>query len=250
MKKRDVAEPMPILTLLHLERLRGWKAHLLQYRRHRDAKPRSDSPGLTTRAPVSGPKFEPLTAQERNLLLDLARQAVVSAVMRAPSPEMKEVPSRLSEKQACFVTLTCNGALRGCVGHLTPRLPLSQAVIESARNATMHDPRFPPVQTTETDGLRIEVSVLTSPVPLSPSSPEDLLAQLKPGEHGVTLQIGPRLATFLPRVWNQIPDKVEFLERLAEKAGCSCTAWREKEATVSVYYAECFEEPGTIPLHN
>jgi AmmeMemoRadiSam system protein A len=250
MKKRDVGDQVPILTLLHLDRLKGWKAHLLHYRRHREARSSSSAPGMSGPTPICAPKTEPLTVQERSLILDLARKAVLSAVAHASPPEAKDVTPRLTEKQACFVTLTTDGALRGCIGHLVARAPLYQAVIESARNAAVHDLRFPPLQRTEMDGLRIEVSVLTAPVALSCSSPEDLLAQLKPGEHGVTLQIGSCLATFLPRVWAQIPDKAEFLDRLAEKAGCSGTAWRGEDATVSVYYAECFEEPGTFPLHN
>ena len=250
MKKQDGGGKLPILTLLHLSRLKGWKAHLLHYRRGRGQQSDSDPGPTCSVAPLSCPNCEPLTVAEKQFMLDLARRAVASAAAHADPPEVKDVAPRLAEKQACFVTLTTDGSLRGCIGHLMPRLPLYQAVIESARNAALHDPRFPPVQIAEINGLRIEISVLTQPTAVSSRSPEDLLSQLQPGQHGVMLQIGPRLATFLPRVWAQIPDKVQFLDRLAEKAGCSSTAWREKEATISIYHAECFEEPAAVPLHN
>ncbi|HWV99706.1 MAG TPA: AmmeMemoRadiSam system protein A [Candidatus Acidoferrum sp.] len=250
MKKQDLAGKWPILTLLHLERLKGWKAHLLQYRRRRAASSDRNSARNPAGTALSAPVAEPLEPPDRSFLLRLARQAVASAVANTAPPEVKDVVPRLTEKQACFVTLTAGGALRGCIGHLLPRLPLYQAVIESARNAALRDPRFPPVLLTEMDALRIEISVLTQPTAVSYNSPEDLLSKLLPGEHGVLLHIGPRLATFLPRVWAQIHDKVEFLDRLAEKAGCCPTAWRGKDATVSIYYAECFEEAGPVPLHN
>ncbi len=183
---------------------------------------------------------------ERSFLLALARQAIANAVAHISPPEVTAIAPILTETKACFVTLMNEGALRGCVGHLFPRLPLHQAVMESARNAALHDVRFAPVQSSEVNSLSIEISVLTQPVALSSNSPEELLDQLKPYEHGVLLQIGPCLATFLPSVWTQIPDKVKFLDRLAEKAGCSAASWRGQEAVISVYYTECFEEPGKL----
>jgi len=124
------------------------------------------------------------------------------------------------------VTLTENGELRGCIGHILPQESLYQAVEDNARNAATRDPRFPPVQPGEAGKIKIEISVLTEPQPLRFSSPEDLLNKLKPDEDGVVLQIGSRGATFLPQVWEQIPDKVEFLNHLSEKAGCAPNDWR------------------------
>ena len=149
---------------------------------------------------------------------------------------------KLAEKKACFVTLTKAGALRGCIGHLTAMESLYQAVIDNARNAAVRDPRFAAVQPDEVDQLRIEISVLTEPQPLPFSSPEDLLSKLHPNEDGVLLHIGPRTATFLPQVWAQLPDKVQFLNHLAQKAGCEPSEWRGKDTQVSIYHVECFEE--------
>ena len=182
---------------------------------------------------------------ERQFMLGLARQALARAASHQSLPEVAsgELGPNLTQLRACFVTLTDSSGLRGCIGHILPREPLYRAVMESAHGAALRDPRFPPVQPEEVDKLRIEISVLTEPEPLVFSSPEELLDQFRPNEHGVLLRIGPRSATFLPQVWEQVPDKVRFLERLCEKAGCERSAWQRKGAVVSVYRAECFEEP-------
>jgi uncharacterized protein len=181
---------------------------------------------------------------EREFLLELARRTVVSAAAGVSLPEVdpRELGVHLTEKRACFVTLTGEGVLRGCIGHVLPREPLYQAVIESAQGATLRDPRFPAVRTDEVDRLRIEISVLTEPRRLEFNSPDELLSRLEPNQHGVLLRTGGHTATFLPQVWEHIPDKVRFLERLSEKAGCEPAAWRAKDAAVSVYQVEAFEE--------
>jgi uncharacterized protein len=184
-----------------------------------------------------------MTDHERKLMLALARQSVAQAVSRQEMPEAGDVSPTLAEKKACFVTLTRQGTLRGCLGQVRPQQPLYQAVINNARGAALRDPRFPPVRPDEVDQLKIEVSVLTEPEPLPFSSPEELLDKLQVNRDGVLLEIGPRMATFLPQVWRSFPDKVEFLDHLAQKAGCAPGAWRHHGATVSVYRAESFEEP-------
>jgi uncharacterized protein len=90
--------------------------------------------------------------------------------------------------------------------------------------------------------INIEISVLTEPEPLPFDSPEELLAKVRPHQHGVLLQIGPRTATFLPQVWAQIPDPTEFLNQLSRKAGCEPAAWRGGDVSVSIYHVESFGE--------
>ena len=114
--------------------------------------------------------------------------------------------------------------------------------MDSARNAALNDPRFDPVQHDELEDLKFEISVLTDPEPLPFSSPEDLLNKLHPRYDGVVLRVGCRAATFLPQVWEHLPDPKDFLNRLSEKAGCEPSAWRDQEAAVSVYHAESFHE--------
>jgi AmmeMemoRadiSam system protein A len=198
---------------------------------------------------ICAPAPERLTAAERTFLLELARKSLSSVTASGGLPEAaaQDVPPKLAAKRACFVTLTKNGALRGCMGHLMAIEPLHQAVAENARNAAMRDPRFPSVQADELAQIKIEISVLTEPQPLTFTSPEDLLSKLRQQEDGVLLNIGPRTATFLPQVWAQLPDKAEFLNHLSQKAGCEASAWRGKDVSVSIYQAECFEEAHADP---
>jgi AmmeMemoRadiSam system protein A len=183
-----------------------------------------------------------LAEPERQLMLGLAREALASSfdktVPRPPDP----VPPGLTETRACFVTLTKHGALRGCVGSLAPHAPLYETIVEIARKAAFRDPRFPPVDSREVADLKIEISVLNEAQPLQFQSPEELLNLLRPNEDGVLLEIDGRVAMFLPQVWKQIPDKVQFLDRLAEKAGYPPAAWRGKHTHVSVYSVESFGE--------
>lgn len=249
MAAQEACGKSPIMALLHVARQKGWKAQVLDYRNSGDVTGEKDRVVGYTAVAFYAPVPENLAAAERKFLLDLARKTLASTTAGGSVPEVaeKDVPPKLAEKQACFVTLTKNGALRGCIGHLMAIEPLHQAVAENARNAALRDPRFPPVQPDELDKIKIEISVLTEPQPLAFSSPEDLLSKLHPNEDGVLLHIGPRTATFLPQVWAQVPDKVKFLEHLSQKAGCEPSAWRGKDVSVSLYHVECFEEEHARP---
>ena len=183
-----------------------------------------------------------LAEPERKVMLGLARDALASSFYKTSIQPPDPVPPGLTETRACFVTLTKHGALRGCVGNLAPHAPLHQTIVEIARKAAFRDPRFPPVDAGEVADLKIEISVLNDAQPLQFQSPEELLNLLRPNEDGVLLEIGGRVAMFLPQVWKQIPDKVQFLDRLAEKAGYPPAAWRGKHAHVSVYSVESFGE--------
>jgi AmmeMemoRadiSam system protein A len=244
MTTQEACGRTPILALLHLARQKGWKAQVLDYRNSGDVTGEKDRVVGYTSVAFYAPAPENLSAAERKFLLELARKTLTRVTAGGSLPEVaaKDVPPKLTEKKACFVTLTKSGALRGCIGHLMAMEPLHEAVAENARNAALRDPRFPPVGSDELDQIKIEISVLTDPQPLPFSSPEDLLSKLHPNEDGVLLHIGPRTATFLPQVWAQIPDKVAFLDHLSQKAGCEPSAWRGKDVTVSLYHVECFEE--------
>jgi len=120
---------------------------------------------------------------------------------------------------ASFITLTREGALRGCIGSLQAARPLGGDVAENAIAAAFRDPRFPPVTAAEWPGLRVEVSLLSAPKPLRFADEADLFSQLRVGEDGVILEADGRRATFLPQVWESIPDKRLFMRELARKAG-------------------------------
>lgn len=184
------------------------------------------------------------TVAEKQFLLQLAKATLREAVTtgRLPILEESAVPTRLTEMKGCFVTLTRRGRLRGCIGHLLPQQPLYRAVMENARDAALRDHRFEPLEERELSEIEIEISVLTKPQSLAFTSPEELLQQLRPHRHGVVLNLGCRSSTFLPQVWEQVPDKVEFLDRLAVKAGGEVSDWREPGTRVLVYEVEAFRE--------
>lgn len=250
MKDQEACGKSPILALLHLAKLKNWKAQLLDSRNSGDATGEKERVVGYAGVAFYSPGTEEFGSSERAYMLDLARRTLSSLVTNGSTPEVKDAPEKVTRNRACFVTLTKGGALRGCIGNLLPQGPLCQAIIDNARGAAVRDPRFPPVSAGEVGDLRIEISVLSEPQALPFSSPEDLLGKLKPHEDGVLLRIGSRMSTFLPQVWAQLPDKVEFLNQLAQKAGCERSAWRGKDVSVSTYHAECFEEAAHAAANN
>ena len=180
--------------------------------------------------------------EDRRLLLELARRTLESVVTTGKRPRLntRELPSNFFGSKACFVTLTQDGALRGCMGSLTPIGPLFREIIRNTANAARRDPRFPRVNSLE--GIEIGISVLTEFEPLEFHSPDELIARLRPHQDGVVLRIGDRCATYLPKVWDDLPDPVDFLNSLSVKAGCAPSAWSDPGATVFTYQVESFSE--------
>ncbi|RME72623.1 MAG: AmmeMemoRadiSam system protein A, partial [Verrucomicrobia bacterium] len=183
-------------------------------------------------------------SRQRRLLLNIARAAITEQARgRGAPPRAGAVAdAALNRPAACFVTLEKFGELRGCIGDLEPRLPLWMAVHENARAAAARDPRFPPVSVEELPDLSIEISVLSTPVPLEAGSPEAVMRALRPGRDGVILEVGGRRATFLPQVWEKVPDAESFLTHLSLKACGDPTAWRDPQARFAVYTVESFDE--------
>ncbi len=187
---------------------------------------------------------ERLTIAEQNNLLRLAREAMECGVRGKKLPPLDEtlLTPNLREEGSSFVTLTEHGQLRGCIGSLEPYQSLVEDVREHAVAAAVNDPRFPPVEEAELNGIQIEVSRLTSPVPLEYKDAEDLLAKLCPHVDGVILRDGFHRATFLPQVWEKIPDPVDFLDNLCYKMGANPSLWRKKHLDVLTYKVEEFHE--------
>jgi AmmeMemoRadiSam system protein A len=185
-----------------------------------------------------------LTEEERCILLTLARQGLIAAVNHQPLPilDLSSLPNHLCQIGASFVTLTRAGDLRGCIGTLEATLPLVLDVMEHTAAAALYDYRFAPVQPEELDEIEIEISRLTAPAPLEYRDPAGLLGQLQPGIDGIVLRDGPYRATFLPQVWEKIPDPALFLNSLCEKMGVSYDLWRHKKMQVSTYRVEEFRE--------
>jgi AmmeMemoRadiSam system protein A len=186
-----------------------------------------------------------LGEEDKRFLLSLSRETLRRLFTSEPPLTPLEVPAAAEENGACFLTLRRGGELRGCIGNVVAQEPLYLALMRNLRDAAQHDSRFPPIQPQELGDLNIEVTVLSGLTVLEYQTPQELLAQLRPGDHGVVLQVGCRAATFLPQVWKMFPTKEEFMNRLSEKAGCEPGAWRCSDTGVSVFQAECFEEGGS-----
>jgi len=185
-----------------------------------------------------------LTDGEKQTLLRLARGAMEHAVRgkKLPPLDKGSLTTCLLDNGASFVTLTINNNLRGCIGALEAYQPLAKDVREHAVAAALDDPRFRPVDEIELNRIRIEVSRLTAPYPLEYSSSTELLAKLRPHVDGVILKDEYRRATFLPQVWEKIPDPEDFLDHLCAKMGADPRVWQNKKLTVHVYQVEEFHE--------
>ena len=135
--------------------------------------------------------------------------------------------ARLRAPGATFVTLTEGGRLRGCIGTLEAWRPLIEDVRANAVAAAFRDSRFAPLTAAELPAIRVEVSLLGASTPLDFRDETDALAQLRPGQDGVILSVDGRRATFLPQVWDELPEPREFLTQLKRKAGLPATYWSE-----------------------
>jgi AmmeMemoRadiSam system protein A len=177
---------------------------------------------------------------------DDARGLRIVAIARGSIAQDEEplAPGRwdvawLTEPGASFVTLLLAGELRGCIGSVDARRPLGDDVARNARAAAYHDPRFAPVTAEERDRLQVEVSVLSVRVPIAVGSEADALAALRPGVDGIFLEYQDRCATFLPQVWEGLPDPVDFLGELRRKAGLPPRFWHP-DVRLSRYTVEKF----------
>jgi len=187
---------------------------------------------------------ENLTSEEKRILLRVARESMECGVRgdKLPPLDKKSLTRHLLEQGASFVTLTVRGQLRGCIGALEAYQPLVDDVREHAIAAALEDPRFPPVTQDELNGIKVEVSRLTRPVPLEYKDAEDLLSKLRPHVDGVILKDGYHRATFLPQVWEKIPSPASFLDNLCYKMGARDDLWRVKHIDVLIYQVEEFHE--------
>ncbi len=187
-------------------------------------------------------KENSLTSQEKEALLKVARESLELGLRGEKLPPLKAETPLLRADGVCFVTLTKDGKLRGCIGALEPYQSLIEDVREHALAAARDDYRFPNVRPDELDEIEIEISRLTLPVPLEYDDANDLIKKLRPGVDGVVLKDGVRRATFLPQVWEQLPDPRAFLSHLCQKMGRDADLWQRKKLDVLIYQVEEFHE--------
>jgi AmmeMemoRadiSam system protein A len=182
-----------------------------------------------------------LNAEEKTTLLKLATDSIQyglkhQAVM---SVELNDYPDSLQQIGATFITLTIQQQLRGCIGTLEAYRPLVIDVIENAYAAAFRDPRFSPVNNTEFNLLEYHISLLQPSVEMQFDSEEDLLQQIQPGTDGLIFNSDGRRATFLPSVWEQLPEPTEFINHLKIKAGFDKSYW-SPDIKVSRYHVDEF----------
>ena len=191
-------------------------------------------------APTPSPEYSPEVRAE---LLAIARASMIHGI-RTGTPlqiEPESLSDRLSEARAVFVTLRSHGRLRGCTGSLEARSPLAVEVARTASATALADPRFRPVTPAEIDEISIEISVLSPLEPFPVRDEADLLARLVPGVDGLVLEAGPYHATFLPKVWEDLPSPRDFVAELKAKAGLPRNFW-SPDITFHRYHTESFAE--------
>jgi uncharacterized protein len=181
----------------------------------------------------------PLGDENAGLLLQTALHSIEQGLEsgQALKVDADTFPVALQAVRASFVTLNIDTQLRGCIGRLEASRPLVEDVAENAFSAAFHDPRFQPIVTGELKHLKISLSILTPAEPLDFSSEQSLLAQLQPGVDGLIFKLGNRRGTFLPSVWESLPDPKQFLAHLKQKAGFAPDFWSD-DVECFRYHAE------------
>lgn len=184
-------------------------------------------------------------AEDRKLLLGTARESIVARLENRQPDINRGNATHLMQEAASFVSLHTyiyeQEKLRGCIGSLEAHRPLLEDVVDNAQAAAFRDPRFPSVSSDELDGIVIDISILSSPEPLQFDTEDDLLSQLRPGIDGLILEEGFRRGTFLPVVWEQLPEPEDFLSHLKLKAGMPAQHWSDA-IKISRYTTESFGE--------
>ncbi|HLT10675.1 MAG TPA: AmmeMemoRadiSam system protein A [Micromonosporaceae bacterium] len=200
------------------------------------------------RASTAGP--QPTDPAAGAALVRLAVDAIRSRLTGRPFDGRIPAAPSLRRLGCSFVTLTANGALRGCIGSLEPVRPLYRDVLGNTLRA-MRDPRLPPVGPDAWPGLGVHISVLSPSEPMPACEFEDLVRLLRPQVDGVIIAADGRRATFLPSVWRSLPDPADFLAALLAKGG-----WRGRRLppgahvrryTVVEFHGECPREPLPAP---
>jgi AmmeMemoRadiSam system protein A len=169
-----------------------------------------------------------IDARDSELLLGLAQRSIAEGLGLASAPAPPATTAltpALLEPRASFVTLKRLGRLRGCRGLLEPVRPLAHDVWHNAWASAFDDPRFPPMVADELADLDVGISILSALEAVRARTEAELLGQVEPGCHGLVLALGPRRATFLPQVWESLPEAGPFLAELKAKAGLPRDFW-------------------------
>jgi AmmeMemoRadiSam system protein A len=181
-------------------------------------------------APISLNNFSPiLSPSHKQLLLQLAGESIKKGLCGDTlTVRTTDYPEPITLLRATFVTLHVDEKLRGCIGTLEARRTMVEDVVSNAYGAAFRDTRFPTLTWPEYERLDIHISILSQPEPVQFTSEEDLLAQLRPQVDGLIIEEGIYRGTFLPTVWEQLPEPREFLRHLKYKAGLPPDYWSSR----------------------
>jgi len=185
-----------------------------------------------------------ISNESKKELLHLARETIKLKSKRIwlSKEQIENLSEEIKSNGGGFVTLHKYGELRGCIGYILPEYPIYQTIIENAYNAAYSDYRFPPVNKEELSDLIIEISILTPPVKIVYKDYSDLYNLIIPNKDGVIIKKGFNSATFLPQVWEQLPDFEDFFSSLCRKALLNAQEWKKNSLTIETYKAIVFSE--------
>jgi|SRR3989344_3059006 len=180
--------------------------------------------------------------KEGEFLLGVARLAIESELKRENFHLYNMPYPNLNEKRGVFVTLTRNNELRGCIGNIHPIHSIYQSVVKNATAAAFSDNRFKPVTKDELNNIRVEVSILTEPVKLLSKLRQEILDKIIEFKHGVVMINNMNEGVFLPQVWEQLPQKEDFLNHLCLKACILPEMWHDKDTEIYLFEVQKFKE--------
>lgn len=184
-----------------------------------------------------------ISEEQGQMLLKMARAGIAEKLGGAVDKTQIDFDASFLEiKMGLFVTLHKNGKLRGCIGMIEPVEPLKTGVLDTARLAAFKDFRFAPLTRDELGLVDLEISLLSPPEKFEYSTAKELLQRLVPFKDGVIIEKAGRRATFLPQVWEQLPEPASFLSQLCLKAGLDADEWENSRLTVHTYRVHSFSE--------
>lgn len=222
----EIDSPYAIKALLEFAKRKNWKVKLLDYKNSGDiTRDKSRVVGYSAIV-FYEEESGAFTKEERESMEKIAKQAVETYILEDKKIKIDDVSDSLKKKLACFVTLTDEDDLRGCIGTIEPVDRLYQSIIDNAISAATHDPRFSPVTKKELKKLSYEVSVLSEPIEIKFSSQEELFDKIN--EKGVIISKSGCRAVYLPQVWEHFTNEERFLSSLCQKAGLNSGEWKEK----------------------
>lgn len=205
---------------------------------------------------MSDKTIDKVIDKKGQVLLHIARASITQTLAKTSSATEVFTQGKwlqnswLQDKGACFVTLMQHEQLRGCIGTLQAHRSLLDDVKANARAAAFKDSRFSPLTSDELEATQVEVSLLSDIQTMDFTSEQEALAQLQPGVDGVVFEYGSYYSTFLPQVWQQLPDSKEFIAHLKHKAGLSADFWADQvklsRYTVSKWKESDFVDAGAI----